>query len=86
MGSDRVPVLFTTVNLPLRMSSLDYYTAINEKKISLTALADHDVAPYGYKDFFDAAQIFCSNHVLGLDIGNVDQSYPLFGIPTLCFE
>lgn len=37
----------------------------------------------GYSDFFDAAQIFCSNEVLGLGIGNMDRDYPLFGIPTL---
>jgi len=58
---------------------------MNERKMPLMALADYDVAPYGYNDFFDAAQIFCSNHVLGLGIGNVDQNYPLFGIPALRF-
>ena len=58
---------------------------MNDRKMPLMALADYDVAPYGYNDFFDAAQIFCSNHVLGLGIGNVDQNYPLFGIPTLLF-
>jgi hypothetical protein len=47
------------------------------------ALADYDVAPYGYNDFFDAPQLFCSNNKLGLGIGNVDRNYPLFGIPTL---
>jgi hypothetical protein len=46
-------------------------------------LADYDVAPYGYNDFFDAVQLFCSNHILGLGIGNVDQNHPLFGIPTI---
>jgi hypothetical protein len=58
---------------------------MNERKMAFMALADYDVAPYGHKDFFDAAQIFCSNHVLGLGIGNVDQNYPLFGIPILRF-
>jgi hypothetical protein len=29
--------------------------------------------------------LFCSNHILGLGIGNVDRNYPLFGIPTLRF-
>ena len=56
---------------------------MNEKKIPLMALADYDVAPYGFNDFFDAAQMFCSEDILGLGIGNVDQNYPLFGIPTL---
>jgi len=56
---------------------------MNERKIPFMALADYDVAPYGYNDFFDAPQLFCSNNKLGLGIGNVDQNYPLFGIPTL---
>jgi hypothetical protein len=56
---------------------------MNERKIPLMALADYDVAPYGYNDFFDAAQMFCSEGILGLGIGNVDQNYPLFGIPTI---
>ncbi len=58
---------------------------MNERKIPLMALADYDVAPYGYNDFFDAAQMFCSEGILGLGIGNVDQNYPLFGIPTIRF-
>jgi hypothetical protein len=56
---------------------------MTERKIPFMALADYDVAPYGHMDFFDAPQLFCSNHVLGLGIGNVDRNYPLFGIPTL---
>jgi hypothetical protein len=56
---------------------------MNERKIPFMALADYDVAPYGYNDFFDAPQMFCSNNTLGLGIGNVDRNYPLFGIPTL---
>ena len=58
---------------------------MNERKIPFMALADYDVAPYGFNDFFDAPQIFCSIGVLGLGIGNVDRNYPLFGIPTLRF-
>ncbi|MEE9421101.1 MAG: hypothetical protein V3W43_16615 [Desulfatiglandaceae bacterium] len=58
---------------------------MEEKKIPFSALADYDVAPYGFNDFFDAAQIFFSNGVLGLGIGNLDRNYPLFGIPTLRF-
>ena len=56
---------------------------MNERKIPFMALADYDVAPHGYNDFFDAPQLFCSNSKLGLGIGNVDRNYPLFGIPTL---
>lgn len=56
---------------------------MNERKIPFMALADYDVAPYGFNDFFDAPQLFCSNSKLGLGIGNVDRNYPLFGVPTL---
>jgi hypothetical protein len=56
---------------------------MTERKIPFMALADYDVAPYGFNDFYDAPQLFCSNHILGLGIGNVDRNYPLFGIPTL---
>ena len=56
---------------------------MNERKLPFMALADYDVAPYGYNDFFDAPKLFCSNHKLGLGIGNVNRNYPLFGIPTL---
>ncbi len=59
---------------------------MNERRIPFMALADYDVAPYGYNDFFDAPQLFCSNSKLGLGIGNVDRNYPLFGIPTLRFS
>jgi hypothetical protein len=58
---------------------------MNARKTPFMALADYDVAPYGYNDFFDAPQLFCSNLILGLGIGNVDRNYPLFGIPTLRF-
>jgi hypothetical protein len=58
---------------------------MNERRIAFMALADYDVAPYGYEDFYDAPQLFCSNGVLGLGIGNIDCNYPLFGIPTLRF-
>jgi len=56
---------------------------MTERRIPFMVLADYDVAPYGFNDFYDAPQIFCSNNVLGLGIGNVDRNYPLFGIPTL---
>jgi len=54
-------------------------------KIPFMAFADYDVAPYGFYDFFDAMQMFCSRETLGLGIGNIDRNYPLFGIPTLRF-
>ncbi len=56
---------------------------MNERKLAFMAFADYDVAPYGFNDFFDALQMFCSNGVLGLGIGNVDRNYPLFGVPTI---
>lgn len=56
---------------------------MNERKLPFMALADYDVAPHGYNDFYDAPQLFCSNSKLGLGIGNVDRNYPLFGIPIL---
>jgi hypothetical protein len=56
---------------------------MNKRKIPFMALADYDVAPHGFNDFYDAPQLFCSNKRLGLGIGNVDRNYPLFGIPTL---
>jgi hypothetical protein len=56
---------------------------MNKRKIPFMAFADYDVAPYGHNDFFDAVQMFQSNDVLGLGIGNVDFKYRLFGIPTI---
>jgi hypothetical protein len=59
--------------------------AMNRRQIPFMAFADYDVAPHGFHDFYDALQMFCSKDTLGLGIGNVDQNYPLFGIPTLRF-
>lgn len=59
---------------------------MNQGKMAFMAFADYDIAPYGFNDFFDAMQMFCSNGTLGLGIGNVDQNYPIFGIPTLRFQ
>ena len=70
----------------LTITHRHFQKLMNDRKMAFMALADYDVAPYGHSDFFDAAQMFCSNHVLGLGIGNVDQNYPLFGIPTLRFS
>lgn len=58
---------------------------MNEREFPFMALIDYDVAPYGFEDFFDCPQIFCSTGVLGIGIGNVDRYYPSFGIPTLHF-
>jgi hypothetical protein len=60
-------------------------TLMNKRKVPFMAFSDYDVAPYGFNDFFDSLQMFCSNDTLGLGIGNVDQNYPLFGIPSLRF-
>lgn len=74
----------------VQMVAITHYPHVaelmNERKIALMSFADYDVAPYGYNDFYDAMQMFCSNGVLGLGIGNVDNNYPLFGIPTLRFS
>lgn len=59
---------------------------MNRRQIAFMAFADYEVAPYGYNDFFDSLQMFCSNNTLGLGIGNIDNNYPLFGIPTLRFQ
>jgi len=58
---------------------------MNEREIPFITLANYDVAPYGFNDFFDAPQLFVSLHVLGLGIRNVDGNSPLFAIPTLRF-
>jgi len=67
----------------LTITHAHFADLMTERKIPFMALADYDVAPYGFNDFYDAPQIFCSNNTLGLGIGNVDRNYPLFGIPTL---
>lgn len=53
---------------------------MNKRKISFMTFADYDIAPHGFYDFYDAVQMFCSQGILGLGIGNVDKKYPLFGI------
>lgn len=67
----------------LAVTHTHFANLMTERKMPFMALADYDVAPHGFKDFYDAPQLFCSNHILGLGIGNVDRDYPLFGIPTL---
>jgi len=58
---------------------------MNQRRMPFMALADFDVAPFGYGDFYDAPQLFCSNGVFGLGIGHVDRVYPLFAVPVLRF-
>ena len=69
----------------LAVTNTHLHNMLKKRELPFLTLADYDVAPYGFNDFFDAAQIFFSNNVLGLGIGNVDRNYPLFGIPTLRF-
>ena len=69
----------------LTITHAHFADLMTAREIPFMALADYDVAPYGFDDFYDAPQIFCSNNILGLGIGNVDRNYPLFGIPTLEF-
>ena len=58
---------------------------MNQRKLPFMTFFDYDIAPYGYNDFFDSVQMFNSIDTLGLGIGNVDQNYPLFCIPSLRF-
>ncbi len=59
---------------------------MSNRKIPFMALADYDIAPHGFNDFFDIPQLFSSNGILGLGIGNVDYNYPGFGIPTMILQ
>ena len=70
----------------LTVTHTHFADMMNERKISFMVFADYDIAPYGHNDFFDAMQMFCSNGILGLGIGNIDFNYPFFGIPTLRFH
>lgn len=67
----------------LSITHSHFASMMNSRQIMFMTFADYDVAPYGYGDFFDAPQMFCSNDTLGLGIGHVDRNYPLFGIPTI---
>ena len=67
----------------LTITHAHFTDLMNKRKMPFMALADYEVAPHGFNDFFDAPQLFCSQNILGLGIGNVDRNYPLFGIPTL---
>jgi len=70
----------------LTITHAHFADMMNERKMTFMAFADYDIAPYGHNDFFDAMQMFCSNNILGLGIGNVDFNYHFFGIPTLRFH
>ena len=69
----------------LAITHPNFADLMNTREIPFMAFADYDVAPYGFNDFFDALQMFCSNDTLGLGIGNIDHNYPLFGIPVIRF-
>ena len=56
---------------------------MSERKTPFMVLADYDVAPYGFNDFFDVPQLFSSNRILGLGIGNAERNYTGFAIPVL---
>jgi hypothetical protein len=58
---------------------------MSERKIPFMVLADYDVAPYGFNDFFDVPQLFSSKGILGLGVGNASRGYPGFGVPTIHF-
>jgi hypothetical protein len=69
----------------LTVTHSHFQNLMNERKVPFMAFGDYDVAPHGFSDFYDSLQMFCSQGILGLGIGNVDYNYPLFGIPTLRF-
>ena len=69
----------------LTVTHTHFQNMMNERKILFMAFGDYDVAPNGFSDFYDSLQMFCSQGILGLGIGNVDHNYPFFGIPTLRF-
>ena len=70
----------------LTITHTHFVDMMNERQIPFMAFADYDIAPYGHNDFFDAMQMFCSDDVLGLGIGNVNFNYRFFGIPILRFH
>lgn len=67
----------------LAVTHRHFLKLMNEREMLFMALADYDVAPYGFNDFFDALQLFCSMDTFGLGIGNVDRNCPGFGIPAV---
>lgn len=69
----------------LAITHTHFQKLMHNKEMPFMALADFDVAPHGFNDFYDAPQLFCSNETLGLGIGNIDNHYPFFGIPTIRF-
>lgn len=69
----------------LTVTHTHFQHMMNERKIPFMTFGDYDVAPHGFSDFYDSLQMFCSQGILGLGVGNVDYNYPLFGIPTLRF-
>jgi len=62
-----------------------FQNLMNNRKIPFMTFGDYDVAPHGNSNFGYSLQMFCSQGILGLGVGDVDYNYPLFGIPTLRF-
>ncbi|MCB2194172.1 MAG: hypothetical protein KQI62_21535 [Deltaproteobacteria bacterium] len=56
---------------------------MEQGRLNFMALADYEVAPYGFGDFCEAPQLFCNQGTLGLGVGNVAGVYPRFGIPLV---
>ncbi len=69
----------------LAITHTHFQKLMHNRETPFMVLADFDVAPHGFNDFYDAPQLFCSNETLGLGIGNIDNNYPFFGIPTIHF-
>lgn len=67
----------------LAVTHTHFQKLMNNREMPFMVMADLDVAPHGFSDFYDAPQMFCSNNTLGLGIGNIDNRYPNFGIPTI---
>jgi hypothetical protein len=57
--------------------------AMERGRLNFMALADFEVAPYGFGDFCEAPRLFFSQGTLGLGVGNLAGVYPRFGIPLL---
>ncbi len=82
----RAPFSSTASGTTAPAMRIPFYRAMMSERINpFMALADYDVAPYGFSDFFDIPQLFSSNRVLGLGVGNMDRSYREFGIPMVRF-
>lgn len=70
----------------LCVTHVHFQRLMDERRFPFMALADYDVAPHGFGDFFDAPHLFSGSGVLGLGIGNLEQVYKGVGIPTVMLE